>query len=124
VSIAAYSGCRRSSAESNGSFDRFLAVHAPVFATSATQLHNRRRRTIWFAFYKKIFNQSDDDDDDDDDEIGASAMIQGCRVLQTFGLQVEDPQHRLGICFFLFVWSVIVFFFFFFLKNDWGKAEV
>jgi hypothetical protein len=39
-------------------------------------------------------------------------MIRGCRVLQTSGLQVEEPQQRLGIRFFLFVWSVIVFCFF------------
>ncbi len=43
---------------------------------------------------------------DDDERIGASAMNRGCRVLQTSGLQVENPQHRLGIRFF--------FFFFFF----------
>jgi hypothetical protein len=50
-------------------------------------------------------------------------MNRGCRVLQTSGLQVENPQHRLGIRFFFFFLSEIIQLNYL-KKNDWGKAEI
>jgi hypothetical protein len=59
-------------------------------------------------------------DDNDDERIGASAKIRGCRVLQTSGLQVKNPQHRLGIRLFFLSGVGLKFL----MKNDWGKAEI